>query len=346
MDRIISTAVIGLGNSAKHFHIPFLEVSPHYHLKTIAKRSAPTEDQRKAYPHVAFTSGVDAVMQDEGIDLIVITTPNTSHYSLCRQALEHGKHVIVEKPIAVTSEEAMALHRMAKEKRLTLAVYHNRRWDGDFLTVKRLIEEDKLGKLISYESRFDRYREELRPQAWREQALPGSGVLYDIGSHLIDQALYLFGMPRSVRADVRCERGGAVDDAFDITLGYPEVSVTLRAGMLVKEATPRFTVEGERTTYQKYGLDPQENALKEGQLPSGAGWGQEPKERWGTLECSDDTHAIETEAGDYMAYYDDVYEAIKWGKQPSVTAKQAVDVIRIIECALESGKQGERITII
>jgi predicted dehydrogenase len=253
--------------------------------------------------------------------------------------------VVVEKPFAVTSEEAGELIGLARGRGKVLTAHHNRRWDGDFLTVRRLLADGLLGRLNEYESRFDRFRDEPRPGAWREEPGPGAGLLYDLGPHLIDQALVLFGRPRAVEADVKRQRSFArTDDFFEVVLHYDDgPRVTLGAGMLAREPTPRFVLRGAEGSFVKYGLDPQEEALKAGRTPAGPGWGVEPPEQWGTLELrAGDGHTkrrVETLAGRYQDFYRNVADSIRGRAGLAVEPEEARDAIRVIELALRSSAE-------
>ena len=310
-------ALIGYGKAGRVFHAPLIRAVDGLELATII--SSRKDDVAPAF-------------DDKSIDLVVIATPNSSHFELAQRALEAGKHVVVDKPFTVTSVEATSLIALAHERNRVLSVFHNRRWEGDFLTIRRLLDGHALGRLISFEARFDRFRAEPRPAAWRESSDPGSGILYDLGSHLIDQALLLFGPPERVTSDVRNERGfGGADDAFDIWMHYPGLKVTLTAGMLVRERTPRYTLRGSDATFVKFGLDPQEADLAAGKSPRDPGWGREPQENWGTLIADRGELTIETLPGNYGAFYENVRDAIRGRATLAVDPRQARDVIEIIE---------------
>jgi predicted dehydrogenase len=252
-----------------------------------------------------------------------------------------GRHVVIDKPFATTYAEAAELVALAEKCGRLLSVYHSRRFDGDFKTVRNLVASGALGRIVLYESHYDRYRLQLRPGAWREQAGAGSGVWFDLGPHLIDQALTLFGTPEAVSADVRVERDGAVvDDAFDVTLMYPRVRVFLRGTMLSSKPAPHFLIHGTKGSFVKYGLDPQENALKRGEIPEGSDWGKEAPEAWGTLSLIDgdklSERIIPTEPGDYREYYENVRDAILGNAALAVTPQAALSVMRVIELAQQS----------
>ena len=220
---------------------------------------------------------LDDLLADKTIELIVVTTPNATHFELAKQALEAGKHVVVDKPFTATSEEALTLGQLAKSKGLLAIPFHNRRWDGDFLTVKKLIAEQALGRLVTFELHFDRFRPAPREGVWQEAENPANGMLFDLGPHLVDQALALFGLPDSIAASVRSDRDGtAIEDAFDITLSYPGANgkgllAHCRTSYLACDNSPRFLLHGTRGSFRKHGLDPQEPALVGGAKASQAG---------------------------------------------------------------------------
>jgi predicted dehydrogenase len=263
------------------------------------------------------------------------------------QCLLAGRDVVIDKPFTPTYAEAAELVEVADKQNRMVTVYQNRRWDGDFLTVQRLMAEGKFGRVVLFESHFDRFRPHLKADAWRERAEPGSGLLFDLGPHLIDQTLLLFGIPEAVSADVRAEREGAsVDDAFDLVLHYPKVRMRalLRGGVLVSTPTPRFAIHGTQGGYLKYGLDPQEDALKRGEKPTSEFWGYEAPERWGTLlTAQGDSFATEqypTLPGDYRKYYENVRDAMLGASPLAVTPQPALHVMRALELAVESSRTG------
>ena len=320
---------------AERFHAPLITVEPGLRLTHVVERHANRSQQ--LYPEVTVVRSLTELLATE-VEVVVVLTPNPSHYELARQALEAGKHVVVDKPFTVTSAEADQLVEIARTHHRVLGVFHNRRWDGDFLTVQKLIDEGSLGRLVEFESHFDRFRPELKG-VWREQDQPGSGVLYDLGSHLLDQALVLFGPPEWVWADLRAQRGGPAVDHFELVCGYADLKVTLKSSCLACLAGPRFLLHGDRGSYIKLGLDPQEEALKAGQLPRGSDWGKEPPSAWGRLVTADDERLVETLAGDYPAFYRDFVAAVRGGRPPAVTGAQATQVIRGLELAMLSHQE-------
>lgn len=340
----IRAALVGFGLAGQAFHAPFLAVHPRLHLTHVLQRRG--DAAARMHPGVAIVRDMDALLAvNPPVQLIVIATPNATHASLARQAIAAGRHVVVDKPIAVTVEEGEALARSARDAGVVLAPYHNRRWDGDFHTVRELIRHRWLGNLQEFESRFDRFRPELRPAAWREQPGPGAGLLFDLGPHLIDQALVLFGRPATISATIVAERAGAqVDDRFELLLDYGGLRVRLGAGMLFETPGPRFRIVGDAGTYVKHGLDPQERELRNGVAPGGADWGQELSEQFGAIEATIAGLHVEgrlrTLPGNYSAFYDNVCDAIEGRGALAVTADDGVEVLRCIERSRESSARG------
>lgn len=343
--KLINVAIIGYGLSGRIFHGAIINAVDGFHIKTIMTNHPDKKQNAYAdFPDITIVSSFEEILNDDDIDLVVVATPNTSHYDLASRALYAGKHVIIEKPFTVTTHNALRLIDIQNETGKLLSVYHNRRFDGDFKTVADLINHDKLGRLVEFESHFDRFRNTVKPHAWREEALPGSGMLYDLGAHLIDQALYLFGLPHEVYADMSSQRRSVVDDQFEIILYYSELKVTLKSGILVKEAIPRFILHGTDGSFVKYGLDVQEAKLKAGERPTDDDWGYEPETSWGILN-TDNRQKIKTHPGDYRAYYQNIYDTIVHGEELEVTSQHGFDVIRIIEAAIQSQQEKKRIEI-
>jgi len=338
----INVGLIGFGFAGRTFHAPVIRAVPGLQLTTILQRKG--NDAANAYPDVRIVRTLEELLAFDSVQLVVIATPNVSHFDLARQCLLARFHVVIDKPFATTYAEAAELVALAEKCGRLLSVYHSRRFDGDFKTVRNLVASEALGRIVLYESHYDRYRPQLRAGAWREQAGAGNGVWFDLGPHLIDQALALFGSPEAVSADVRIERdGAAVDDAFDVTLLYPRLRVQLRGTMLASKPAPHFLIHGTNGSYVKYGLDPQENALKRGELPGGSAWGKEPQEAWGTLsriEVDELTEqAIPTEPGDYRGYYENVRDAILGKVALAVTPQGALSVMRVLELAQQSSSE-------
>ena len=339
---MIDVGLIGFGFAGRTFHAPVISAVEGLRLAAILQRCG--AEAQQAYPSARLLRTLDELLEINSIRLIVIATPNTTHFDLAKQCLLAGRDVVIDKPFTTTYAEAAELVDIAKQKQRLVSVYQNRRWDGDFVTVQSLIADGKLGRVVLYESHFDRYRPQLRANAWREKDEPGSGLLFDLGPHLIDQALVLFGAPEALSADLRIEReGAAVDDAFDVVFYYPKMRAVLRAGVLVSTPTPRFAIQGTQGGYLKYGLDPQEDALKRGEMPTGDSWGYEASEHWGTLfSAQGDSFAsakLPTAPGDYREYYENVRDALLGTAPLAVTPQQALNVMRALELAVESSRR-------
>jgi len=337
----INVGLIGFGFAGRTFHAPVIRAVAGLHLAAILQRKG--DEAANRYPDVRIARTLEELLASDSIQLVVIATPNTSHFDLARQCLLAGRHVVIDKPFATTYAEAAELVSLAEKCGRLLSVYQSRRFDGDFKTVRNLIASEALGRIVLFESHYDRYRLQLRPGAWREQAGAGNGVFFDLGPHLIDQALTLFGTPEAVSADIRIERDQAVvDDAFDVALLYPRMRVLLRGTMLASKPGPHFVIHGTHGSYVKYGLDPQENALKRGETPGGPAWGKEPPEAWGTLSQVEGDKIIErtipTEAGDYCEYYENVRDAILGKVALAVTPQAALNVMRVLELAQQSSR--------
>lgn len=335
----LQVGIAGFGISARVFHAPFLARMPEYRLHTVWERKGPRAPE--VYPGVRSVQDAGDLLSDPGIDLVVITTPNETHFDLASRALRNGKHVVLEKPFTNTSAEAAELMRLAKESGRVLSVYHNRRYVSDFLTIKELLAEGLLGNVHEYEAHYDRYRPEARPNAWREEPLEGSGILYDLGPHIMDQALCLFGLPQSIYADIRLQRPHArAVDYFDLQLYYPDKKVILKSGMLVREPGPRYMIHGNLGSFLKYGEDPQEAKLRAGIAPGGPGWGEEAPEYYGLLHTERAGKVIQqrypSTPGNYALYYQHLYETIALGAPLRETPAHGYNTIRLIELALAS----------
>ncbi len=346
MGRTIRAGVIGFGLGGKIFHAPFLRVIDGLELAAILQRHG--DAATLAYPDVPIVRTVEELLAQPELSLVVITTPPSTHFELARECLEAGKHVVIDKPFVASSEQARQLIKLARERKLVLSAYQNRRWDGDFLTLQKLIADGELGRLVSLESRFERHHPRLRPKKWQEKNLPGNGLVHDLGAHLVDQSLVLFGTPETVTADVRYDRDQtAVNDGFAIHLRYPRLRVSLYASLLAAAPGPRYVAHGTSGSYVKYGLDPQEPALKGGAILGGPHWGAEPESAWGKLTTIEDGVAVEravpTLPGDYRQYYENVRDAILGRAPLDVPGEQGWRVIRLLELAIESSERRETI---
>ncbi|CAA7601997.1 Oxidoreductase family, NAD-binding Rossmann fold [Acididesulfobacillus acetoxydans] len=323
----INVGLLGYGFAGQVFHAPLINAVPSLNMYAVVERHG--DKAVRHYPGIRVYKSSQELLQDRTVDLVVVATPNSSHFELAREALMADKHVVVDKPFTPTATEARSLIELAQRQGRILSVYQNRRWDGDFRTVQALIKGGILGEILEYEVHYDRFRAEVNPEAWRESGEPGSGILFDLGSHLIDQALVLFGQPDTVTADLRVQReGGKAVDNFEIILTYPELKATLKAGMFVREPGPRFTLQGRKGSFLKYGFDPQEDALKAGQTPDAvSAWGVEAKTQWGKLNAEiSGVHFvgfIETLPGSYQAFYENVSDAILHGRELRVKPEEA-----------------------
>ncbi len=328
--------------SGQVFHAPFFDTMPHFELYAVWERTKNLAEEK--YPGVKTYRQLDALLGDEEVELVIVNTPNFTHYEFTKMALDCGKHVVVEKPFTVTVEEGEFLIHLAKEKNKLLSVYQNRRYDSDFKTIRKIITEGKLGKIVEAEFHFDRYKLELSPKVHKETGGPGTGVLYDLGSHLIDQALQLFGMPASVFADLQVLRPGSnVDDFFELILYYSDLRVRLHSSYLVREPLPAYQIHGTLGSFIKAKTDVQENALQSGAKPGGKNWGKEPEAEKGWLHVQQGTtstkeHVISMQ-GNYGDYYEDIFNSIRFGKPLPVTAEEGLNVVRIIRAAMKSSAE-------
>lgn len=342
----IKVGLIGFSIGGYVFHAPFIASNPDLELyKVTARKPEQQEMLASRYPSAIAVLSADNIINDPAVDIVVIATSNDVHYSLTKQALEAGKHVVVEKPFTNTSAEADELIGLANSKGLMLTVHHNARFHSDYKTVKAVLSSGRLGRLCSYEARFDRFRNFLREGAWREENLPGSGIHYDLGAHLIDQALQLFGRPDSVFADLRIQRDGAktIDD-FEYILSYPRLRVVLKGQMLAKEPTPRFALYGMNGAFVKWGVDPQENLLRQGARPENdPNWGVEPADIQGKFSLLEGGVDVEervlSEIGSGQDFYKNIVATLRGEDKLNITAEQARDVIRVLELGDLSWKE-------
>ncbi len=333
---MINVGVVGFGLAGKVFHAPFIRMVDGFHLSAIMRRSGEPDPN---YRDVKFVRSVDDLLADKSIELVVVATPNDLHAPIARQCLEAGRHVVVDKPFTCTLAEAEDVVATAEKRQRIVTVFQNRRWDGDFRTVQKILADGTLGPIRIFETHFDRYRPQLRG-TWHERVMPGMGLIFDLGPHLIDAALVLFGKPEAITGDLRKERDGTpVDDAFDITLHYAQMRALLRASAVTADTGPRFWVCGLKGSYTKYGLDPQEEAMKQGGDPTQSHWGKEPESAWGKLTTAEGEKKVPTIPGHYRGYYENVRDAIL-GKAPiAVSPQQAIDVMRVIDLAQQSSNK-------
>lgn len=342
MEDPIRTALCSFGMSGLVFHAPFLEINPGFTLYGVWERSKSLAKEK--YPEVKTFRTLDAMLADDAVELVIVNTPNYTHYEFAKKALEAGKHVIVEKPFTVHEAAADELIELAKGKGKKLSVYQNRRYDSDFKIMKKVLAEGLLGEVVEAEMRFDRYREGLSPKTHKEEAIAGSGVLYDLGSHLIDQALQLFGRPHKIFADIRMVRPQSkIDDYFELLLYYEKLRVRLKSTYLAREHGPEYILHGLKGSFIKPRTNIQEILLTGGTVPVGKEWGAEPESERGLLHTEKDGAVIReyliAENGNYNEYYQKIYEAIRHDALLPVTAEQGKDVIHLIEKAIVSNQQ-------
>ena len=332
----LHVALLGYGYAGKTFHAPLIVATPGLHLNTV--HSSDAAKVQADHPHARVHTDATAVFADPTIQLVVIATPNDTHHALAKAALQAGKHVVVDKPFTLSVAEARELAQLAEARGLLLTVFHNRRWDADFLTLQALIASGRLGDVTQFESHFDRFRPEVR-QRWRESAMAGAGLWYDLGPHLIDQALQLFGTPQAVYADLAMRRAGgqSVDDAH-VLLRYPDKRVILSASMLVAGGSPRFVVHGTHASYIKYGLDSQEDMLKAGHAPGCSQWGHDARDGELLIGTGGEPQreTVPTRHGDYRHFYAGVHANITQGATDPVPVDQAIAVMEVLELAIKS----------
>lgn len=330
---MLNVAIIGFGLSGRYLQAPFIVANPNYCLKTIVTSNSLVKE---IYPNVTQQSTLEEVLADDTIDLVSIASPNATHFEYAKRTLLAGKHVLVEKPIASTAAEVEELIELAKKQGKVLAVFQNRRFDSDFMTVQKVLKNDFLGELVSFEAHFDRHKPALNPKKWKEEIAPASGLIYDLGPHLIDQVVALFGEPKQVWGQTYCEREGSqIDDAFDIFLDYGRLKVRLKASLLVREEGPRYMLHGTKGSFVKYGIDVQEDHLKAGMQPKDAGFGVEPRKQWGILNteiggCHIDGR-IETETGNWGILFQNLFEAITENQPLLISLEEVLIQMRIIE---------------
>jgi len=344
---MIRVGLVGFGMAGRVFHAPLISSVEGLELAAVVERSSNKAAER--YPGITTYRSLDAMLADSSLDLFVVATPSGTHFQVARQILEAGKNVVVDKPVALASSEVAQLMELASARGVLLIPFFNRRWDGDFQTIRELLRGGSLGRIVYLESRFDRWRPDPpSDRLWKEDPSAGGGVLLDLGTHIADQALALLGKPEAVAAEVLCERNWArANDAFTLRLRYPGFSVVLGANSLSSPPRPRFHLRGDQGNYCKLGLDPQEAALNKVTRIDDPAWGQEAPADWGTLSVDVDgaivTRPVAPIPGNYRLYYAGVRDALL-GKAPApVPAVAAWRVARLLEWAAESSAQRREI---
>ena len=342
MPENLKVGLMGYGFAGETFHAPVIQHCGRASVAAIA--TGKPERAGADYPHAQIVETFDALLAIDSLDAIVIATPNDTHFDLARRALEAGKNVVVDKPVTLSGVDTQTLAALATSRKLLFAPFHNRRWDGDFMTVRALIESGRLGRVTHYESHFDRFRPKV-PQRWREEASRGGGLLFDLGPHLIDQALALFGRPETVYATVKAQRDHAsAPDYVHLLLGYADKEIVLHASALAALEPPRFTIHGTRGSYVKTGLDVQEDQLKAGLRPGNPEFGKNPP---GLLREIDGDHDLRqefaTRDGAYVEFYRSLAASVLDGKAFPVSTHDAIDVMTIIDLAIQSDAEGRRL---
>ena len=340
--KVINTALCSYGMSGWVFHAPFISIHPGFNFYGVWERTKNLAQEK--YPDVKTFRSLDELLADKNVELVIVNTPSVTHFDFAKQVILSGKHVIVEKPFTATVVQAEELIDLAKEKNVKLSVYHNRRYDSDFKTVKKILDEGWLGEMVEAEIRYDRFVPELSYKAHKETPTLAVGCLYDLGSHLIDQALQLFGMPLTLFADIAINRPGSqVDDYFDLKLFYLNHRVTLKSSYYVREAMPGYQLHGRKGSFIKHKTDVQETDLQAGKIPAGDDWGIEPDSQRGLLHTERDgkiiRELIPSLEGNYRDYYDAMYNAICNDTSVPVNGEDGMTVIQIIEAAIKSNKE-------
>jgi predicted dehydrogenase len=341
---MVRVGLIGFGLAGEAFHAPVIRGVEGMELACILERRG-TRAQQK-YPDVQVARTLDELLSDKKIQLCVVATPNDSHFALAQACLLADRDVVVDKPFTPTRGESEELVRLAAERGRLITVYQERRWDGDFGTVKKIVQSGRLGTVVEYECRFDRFRPEPKPNAWRERPdQPGAGILFDLGPHVIDQALVLFGEPQSITASAFCQRATSqVDDSFDVCLEYSTLRAMARARIIAFAPGPQFLIHGTKASFIKYGVDPQEARLRGGDFPQGtdwgADWGEDAESLWGTLSpVGEPSVKVKTDRGDYRGFYANVRDAIEKKAPLEVTPEQALRTMRAIMLAHKSSRE-------
>lgn len=344
MPSPIKTALVAFGAAGKFMHAPFLVTQPeHYDVIAVLERNK--EESKKLFPRAKIVRSIEELLSIDEVELVIITTPNDTHFSYSKASLLAGKHVVCDKPFTITSTDALQLIELSKQTGKVMSVFHNRRYVCDFLTIKEILGKKMLGEVHEFEAHYDRYRPAAKPNAWREENKPGTGILYDLGAHLIDQALYLFGLPKTITADNRLQRSHArAIDNFELKLDYGFLKVILKSGMLVREPGPRYMIHGINGSFLKYGEDPQEAFLRADKLPTEIPhWGEEAPENFGLLHTEIKGNIIKEKypslKGDYGYYYQNLYKTIRENAPLREKPEHGYNTVRMLELAMESSNK-------
>ena len=341
---MINVGLTGFGLAGRKLHAPLIVAAGMRITAVVTSRAA---EVAATLPDALVLESHEELLNRADVDLVVIVTPNQLHVSQASAALRAGKHVVVDKPLCIHAAESEPLIELARKRGLQLSVFQNRRWDSDFLTIARLIDSGRLGDVVAYNARWDRYRPQV-PDRWREHPVAGGGLFYDLGSHLIDQALCLFGLPDWVQADIFSQRPQAqVDDGFEVLMGKGRLRISLGASSLAANDRFRYRVMGERATFIKGGRDPQENRLRADVDPLSSGFGEEPPEDFGKLTSGSDGNVewVTSEPGRWLGFYEAMRNSIETGAAVPVSPTEARRVLEVIEAALLSSREGRRISL-
>jgi scyllo-inositol 2-dehydrogenase (NADP+) len=330
---MITTALVGFGLSGRYLQAPFFLTNPNFTLKTIVTNN---QNPTAIYPTVQKATSLEAVLADSEIDLVSICSPSSTHFEYAKQCLLAGKHILVEKPFVSTVAEAQEVLKLAKTLGKHVFIFQNRRFDSDFLTVKKVIENGFLGEILSFEAHYNRFKPVLNPKRWKEIVSPANGILYDLGAHIIDQSIALFGHPLSIWGETFTQREGSeVDDAFDIRLNYGQLKVTLKSSLMVREDTPRYILQGTKGSFVKYGIDAQEDHLKAGIMPDNPEFGYETPQYNGILNTEiNGLHIrgqVTTERGSWRLLFQNIYEVLNTGAEPAIKNDDILEQLQIIE---------------
>ena len=339
----IRVGIIGFGLSGRVFHASLLKAHPGYEVKMVS--SSRTQEVKEVFPLADVVTDPQQIISHPELDLVINCAPNNFHYSYSAAALENGKHVVVEKPFVNTVADGEQLINLACQKNKVLTVFHNRRWDSDFLTIKKLIATRRLGEIKQFESHMDRWRPTVRAERWREQPTEGSGLLYDLGPHLIDQALVLFGQPERLMADIQCQKEtGVTDDYFHVILYYGKMRVILHSSSFTS-TTSRFQIFGDRGGFTKYSMDPQEEQLRQGLSPLAPDFEFEDEKYFGTLTIPTSAEVIPSEKGLYLNFYSELHAAMTSNGKPPVSASEALQTMKLIAVAHQSSHEDKIIKV-
>jgi len=341
----LQLALIGYGLAGRVFHAPLIQHTPGLALHSVV--SSRRDELRRHFTDVHVRAHPSDVFDDPAVDAVVIATPNDQHAPLAIAALRAGKHVLVDKPFALDVAQAEAVLRAAEETERCVTVFQNRRFDADFLTLKAVLESGQLGDIAECHSHFDRFRPQVRDR-WRERDLPGGGLWYDLGPHLLDQVVQLFGWPQAITADLDCQRGEGSTDYLHAVLHYPRMRAIVHAGSLVSTPAPRFTVHGSAGSWIKHGLDVQEAQLAAGTAPGAPGWGLDPhhgERRWVEGEGHLQHMTVDNLPGDYRRIYAAFAAAIRGDAAAEVTPAQALMLMQLLDAGRRSAAEGRTVRL-